>query len=275
MFDFGRIAQKTNVRQSVCIICSSPMIASQPKATREGSQCDGCQATWRARATVLAVMTGLGYHPTPLVEIVPDWSRIGVGLSDDPSFSGRFSAVWKYTNTYFDSFPRLDIRAAPSDLIGHCEFVVCSDVLEHVDPPYNTALEGLYRIIKPGGFAVVTVPMSGTASTCEYYKDLASWELQHEIEGHAPTLRWQDSSGEIHIDLSLKCMVGKVKSSPFGALERTTSSTILSARDSQKSIRLSRHPNSAFLTLMTPVFTLRESRSSSLVRWPQSPASLD
>lgn len=40
------------------------------------------------------------------------------------------------------------------------ECVVCSDMLEHDDAPWETAKE-IYRVLKPGGAVIVTVPGIG------------------------------------------------------------------------------------------------------------------
>jgi SAM-dependent methyltransferase len=52
----------------------------------------------------------------------------------------------------------LDICDMPSLNNGQVDVVICSHVLEHVSNPDN-ALAEIYRVLKPGGFAIVMVPV--------------------------------------------------------------------------------------------------------------------
>ena len=40
------------------------------------------------------------------------------------------------------------------------DFITCTDVLEHVEPPLDDVFDNMYRLLKPGGVAILTVPTS-------------------------------------------------------------------------------------------------------------------
>lgn len=73
-----------------CLLCSTRNYG-KAKFDRESALCRGCSSTWRARAMALSIITSLGYEPKRLEDIHPDWSRVGLGISDDVELSSRLS----------------------------------------------------------------------------------------------------------------------------------------------------------------------------------------
>jgi SAM-dependent methyltransferase len=145
----------------------------------------------------MATMYGLFHPPAPFDTIPADWSRPGIGLSDVPPLVPALQSKVAFTNTYFHQFPRLDLRSPPPELVGALEFVICSDVLEHVPPPIESALHGMFSCIRPDGFAVVTVPVAG-ATTDEYYPGIVDFEVREDDGSHV--VEWTDADGAHHID---------------------------------------------------------------------------
>jgi SAM-dependent methyltransferase len=144
----------------------------------------------------LSIATSLGYEPKQLREIHPDWSRIGLGISDDVELSSRLSTKFFYSNTFFDAFPNLDIREIPSIAHGAFEFVSCSDVLEHIDVDIKKAIRGISKLLKPDGFAVLSVPITQTGEQMEFYPRLKTFSVLGE------TVKWVDENGKKFIDES-------------------------------------------------------------------------
>ena len=176
-----------------CILCGAQHGKIPEAASREGMGCDVCGSTWRTRAVTLSVMTGLGIDPVPMSEIASDWSRIGVGFDDHPSIFSTFPTKWDFVNSRLHRFPVLDLLNLADETVEAFEFALCSDVLEHVQPPYRCALEGLLTILKPGGFAVVSVPISGVTEVVEHYPGLRSFKTLED-----GTVEWTDSMGIRH-----------------------------------------------------------------------------
>ena len=62
-------------------------------------------------------------------------------------------------------------HGAASEQYGTYDFILSSDVFEHVAPPVERAFEEAFRLLKPNGFLCITVP-SVADDTVEYYPDL-------------------------------------------------------------------------------------------------------
>lgn len=178
-----------------CIVCGEHHAGPPPDIRREGGFCPSCQSSLRNRATVLALLYGLAYEPQPIADLPEDWSRRGVGCSDHVATAGRLAGRMSYTNTYYHRYPRLDVLRPPEDLLGELEFVICSNVMEHVEPPHQRGYEGLYAVLRDGGFAVVSIPVFDQPHSFEHYPGMARYEL---LDG--PAVRWWDQDGVVHLD---------------------------------------------------------------------------
>ena len=176
-----------------CILCSSfNFSSSQP--IREASNCRSCGSTWRARSVTLNLLAGLGYPIVRFDSIKSDWSRIGLGISDDINVASRVATKFFYSNSYYDVFPLLDIRKVPSVAKRAFEFVICSDVLEHIDTGLDFAVEGIASMLKPNGFAVISVPILVDQANLEFYPNLSTFEI---LNGE---VHWTDTNGEKMVD---------------------------------------------------------------------------
>ena len=82
------------------------------------------------------------------------------------------AAKFDYTNTFYHQAPRLDINhPAPNDF-GRYDFIISSEVMEHVPQPVEKAFENLYRMLKPDGLLVLTVPYTIDGRTIEHFPQL-------------------------------------------------------------------------------------------------------
>lgn len=141
------------------------------------------------------VFTVLGKQQRPLVSVPPDWSLRGLFLSDSPDFFAFFSRKWDVSNVFYHKYPVLDLFSVPDAAKKSFNFVVCSDVLEHVGGSPLAALEGLRALLKPGGAAVVTVPIGDPVETVEHYPGMVDYKV---LDG--PAVQWRDESGTVTVD---------------------------------------------------------------------------
>jgi SAM-dependent methyltransferase len=113
--------------------------------------------------------------------ILPDFPKNrgirGVGMSDWDGFAVPLAKKLDYTRTYFDQEPRLDLKNINSDQCGRYDFVLCSEVLEHVEPPVEPAFEGLANLLKPNGVLLLTVPYQINTGTIEHFPNLHEYSL--------------------------------------------------------------------------------------------------
>jgi len=161
-----------------CNICSSRNQALAVDLDRERRSCALCDSTvrWRSVVSLLSSeMFGrslrISDFPTTAGELV------GIGMSDWTGYASRLAEVTNYTNTFFDREPRLDIMALSPELIGTCDFVLSSEVMEHVPRPVRTGFGNLRRLMRSGGLLVLTVPFAPTGTTVEHFAELHDFEL--------------------------------------------------------------------------------------------------
>ena len=112
-----------------------------------------------------------------LPNLAPRPSIRGIGLSDAECYAAPLARVFDYANTWFHKAPRVDIAAIDDAQVGRYDFLVASDVFEHVVPPVGRAFVNARRLLKPGGLFVMTVPFSLDAATVEHFPGLHDWSL--------------------------------------------------------------------------------------------------
>ena len=123
-----------------------------------------------------------------------DLSRVGLGISDDWRLERALSPLFAYTNSFLHQFPVVDICSPPKETLEKFEFISCSDVLEHIPPPRSAALIGLYQMLKPAGFAVISVPLRRGFQFAEFYPELSTWRNENGF------IHWVDKDGNEHVD---------------------------------------------------------------------------
>lgn len=168
-----------------CNICAANVPDLEPNVDPEGSLCRACGSNIRQRALAHLVADTLYGEPLLLRNFPCKGDVIGLGISDSPAFAKRLKrALPGYENTQFDSAlvseeaPYLDIVNPAQRFFACADFITCSEVLEHVQPPVQSAFEGLYSLLKPGGTLILTVPYS-FAGTIEHFPDLHEWHLEN------------------------------------------------------------------------------------------------
>jgi len=103
----------------------------------------------------------------------------GLGLTDWDNYATKLAEKFAYHNTFYHQEPKLDIvdLAIPPDLIDSQDFIISSDVFEHVTPPVDLAFQNAWRILRPGGVLVLTVPYGLQSETVEHFPELHDFSL--------------------------------------------------------------------------------------------------
>jgi Methyltransferase domain len=168
------------VAEFVCNICGRKNSSSGEPFERETPSCRSCGSTLRMRALIGALSmelfgTQLGLTDFPRVK---SWR--GLGTSDSTQYATRLAEVFDYRNTYYDREPRFDLgKPDPGDPLqspGQYDFLLSSEVIEHVAPPILDALRNAYNLLKPNGVLVFTVPYEIDEST-EHFPELFEYGL--------------------------------------------------------------------------------------------------
>jgi SAM-dependent methyltransferase len=107
---------------------------------------------------------------------LPDFPRVrsirGLGTSDPDQYALPLAEKFDYRNTHFTRQPFLDLTNPPEQEYGTHDFLVSSEVFEHVLPPASNVFANVYRLLKSCGVLVFTVPYSLEASMREHYPGL-------------------------------------------------------------------------------------------------------
>lgn len=182
-----------------CNICGSHMRRWPLAALGRGlSSCLTCNSFGRARAVVH--LLSLALHGRSLA--LPDWPKRhdikGAGLSDWAGYAGRLPAKVDYRNTFYHKAPRLDICAPDPALHGTLDFLISTEVFEHVPPPAARGFQGAAKVLKPGGALVLTVPFGPRPNTIEHFPDLHDYKLEKRAEGYVLINKRKDGRIEEH-----------------------------------------------------------------------------
>ena len=166
--------------QYTCNICGQQNELVESRLGRETPDCGGCGSTVRMRS-IIGLLTRSLFGTLAPIEQLPTRPEIrGVGLSDWDEYARRLAERFDYTNTYYHQEPRLDITEVGDDQAATCDFVISTDVFEHVLSPVSRAFVGARKLLKPGGVLVLTVPYSLDAQTKEHFPELHDWRLERE-----------------------------------------------------------------------------------------------
>ncbi|HEY2844524.1 MAG TPA: methyltransferase domain-containing protein, partial [Bryobacteraceae bacterium] len=145
-----------------------------------------------------------------VVLAIPDFPVLkgirGIGMSDAPEMAQRLAEKFEYTNTFYHQAPRLDIAdPSPEHLLentGRYDFILSSEVLEHVSPPVERAFVNLHRMLKPDGLLLFTVPYRLDGRTAEHFPELHEYALAAPGGRTVLVNRRRDGSLEVFENLS-------------------------------------------------------------------------
>lgn len=169
----------------LCNICGTTCRCPLAQLTREERSCDKCGSNVRTRSLLRTLSLELFQVNLPLSEFPTLKSLRGLGISDIPQYAGALGEKFDYRNTFHDRSPQFDLMHPAESDLGQYDFVICSDVLEHVPPPAEAGFRNAYSLLKPGGVVVMSVPYSiEDAGTIEHFPRLHQFSVT-EVGGRA------------------------------------------------------------------------------------------
>ena len=168
----------------------------------EPPTCSHCRSNVRMRALIYLLSGALFGEARALPDFPQDRNIRGIGFSDEACYAVPLAAKFNYINTYYDRDPFLDLAAEHPRLYGTYDFILASDVFEHVAPPVARAFEEAYRLLKPNGVLCITVPSSAEdQDTVEYFPDLHVHSILELGGEYVLVNRKVDGSLEVHQNL--------------------------------------------------------------------------
>ena len=183
----------------VCNVCGTEVSDCALDAIdREVPSCPRCRSTVRYRSIVHLLSLALFDHSMALVEFPRDRSIVGLGLSDWDGYAGPLSKKFSYSNTYFHEPPYLDIAQSVNDRVGTCDFLISTEVFEHVAPPVSRAFRHAFDLLKPGGHLVLTVPFTDAPETIEHFPELHDYRIVQFDDDYVLVNRTADGRYTLH-----------------------------------------------------------------------------
>ena len=183
----------------VCNVCGMLHCVQTAKFHRELAHCPACGSNARFRGMVAALGDIL---QVPAGLALVDWPRQpqvrGLGMSDWPGYADVLARKMAYVNTHFDRSPRLDILDPGPQWLGVHDFVLSTDVLEHVLPPVQRAFDHLLALLRPGGWLVFSVPYTTEAATREHYPGVVDFDVARACGQEVVV--WRSADGRLHLD---------------------------------------------------------------------------
>jgi len=116
-----------------------------------------CGSNVRLRALAHLLSVELFGESLPLAHFPRLKSIRAAGMTDKDCIADILADKFDYTNTHYDREPRLNIKETHPALEGAYDFILCADVLEHIAPPVEPAITEMCRLLKPNGFAGITI----------------------------------------------------------------------------------------------------------------------
>jgi SAM-dependent methyltransferase len=163
----------------LCNVCGLSNYLARRRLSREDGHCTKCKCYGRLRTMMYAVTAHFSPDEIILAKMKPRKDIRGVGCSDW-GYTDLLAEKFDYVNTFYDHEPKLDLcdvdwsRWKPNSI----DFITCTDVLEHVEPPIEGAFDNMRRLLKPGGVAILTVPTTMEPATREHFHDLHDWRIE-------------------------------------------------------------------------------------------------
>ena len=180
-----------------CTVCGhSQKFEKANRSLREGDRCDNCRASLRyqGQAEALVKLYGLS-HSSSLVELCQEdnFQKLNVY---EPGITGSFRKLFqehlKYytTSFYWDHVPSgeyhnnvqcqdLENLTYPDNKF---DLIITSDIFEHIRHPW-TAFKEVYRVLKPGGYHVFSIPVQVPLPKQTIYRvDVSGSEDIHLLE---------------------------------------------------------------------------------------------
>jgi SAM-dependent methyltransferase len=185
-----------------CNICGNTCNRPAGPPGREVPSCSACGSTVRLRS-LIALLSREIFGVELAIPNFPVLKGIrGLGMSDPPELAQRLAEKFEYTNTFYHQEPRIDVVEPGQEHLARYDFILSSEVMEHVPPPVERAFVNLNRMLKPDGLLLLTVPYRIGGRTAEHFPELHEYALTAPGGRTVLVNRRRDGSLEVFENLS-------------------------------------------------------------------------
>lgn len=111
---------------------------------------------------------------------LPDFERDphlkGIGMSEWDGYARILSQKYKFTNTFFHQEPFLDVTSDTHwQNYQNNDFLICTEVFEHVLQPLEPGFHNMRRMLKKGGYLVFSTPFFDSPQTIEHFPGMVDF----------------------------------------------------------------------------------------------------
>lgn len=185
-----------------CNICKAKCTVASHLIGREIASCKKCGSTVRMRSIIHLLSLELFAESIPLPDFPSRPLLQGIGMSDWGGYAKLLTRKLGYTNTFYHKEPRLDITAIDPAREKTLDFVISTDVFEHILPPVSIAFENTFKLLKPGGVFIFTVPyVTENQTTIEHFPELHDFTLAKTGEEWLLHNVTKDGTKQVYSDL--------------------------------------------------------------------------
>jgi SAM-dependent methyltransferase len=161
-----------------CNICGETSECRTGWLDRDAPTCTHCQSSVRFRSIVHLLTCELFGTSMTLADVPVLREIKGLGMTDWAGYAEPLAARFSYVNTYYHKEPQFDITNPGPEHTGQYDFVISTEVFEHIQAPVARAFENAARLLKPTGFLILTVPYTGLEDeTKEHFPDLNAYRI--------------------------------------------------------------------------------------------------
>jgi SAM-dependent methyltransferase len=180
-----------------CNICGAANESAVDINDRERASCAVCRSSLRVRSVILALSRALFGMDLSLSDFPTLKTVRGLGISDSDTYAGGLQTRFDYKNTFYHRSPMFDLSKPDETEFGKYDFVLCSEVLEHVQGDVDRVFQTLARLLKPTGVLILTVPYAFADATIENFANLHETGLAQV--GGATVLVNRSESGKYEV----------------------------------------------------------------------------
>ena len=177
----AKAVQQETKRNFQCNICGSETVAfTVDICSRDRVSCKYCGSTLRYRSIIHILSLELFGKSIVLKDFPVDKNICGLGMSDWEGYAEILAKKFSYTNTFYHKEPKLDISYVPKKMLQKYDFLISSDVFEHVFPPVVKAFSNSRNLLKKNGTLILTVPYMLFVRTWEHYQHINKLDVVFE-----------------------------------------------------------------------------------------------
>lgn len=176
MSNFNKTIFEPGTLYFKCNICNEDCNCKIEELTRESPSCPACGSNVRMRAMINALSHAI-FHESLAINDFPETSVVGKGMSDSDGYALPLSNKLNYCNTFYHKAPHLDITKISEDDFNSVDFLLSSDVFEHVNPPVSKAFSNARKMLKENGVFIFSVPYTLDQNTVEHFPGLHNYHI--------------------------------------------------------------------------------------------------